>query len=293
MKIHAICAGVAALCLLGSTGLAQEIGDRGTLEGLLGGGGTLDDFEAYVVGVGGAENINSFVLDDTTVTGTGQGPGLVQDGSTYSCTGGNGLQWNGDTYFGLGSKTFLANTSDGRLTIQYDNPIGAFGFDLHAFDGFPDTATITILDSSGATIYTSGAISLGGSAGVFFGYQGTAISTVYVDGTYGWSPIIDDHLYGDTGFSLSASGTCGGNMTFSVSNETSGGTIAYVYGVPGSYTHGGPVCGGVTLAISNPTLAQLTTATSVTAFVPPSACGVIRVQAVDVSTCTASNSIDL
>ena len=69
-----------------------------------GGPAVIEDFEAYVVAVGGAENTGSLFLDDTTITGTGQGPGLVLGGCFYSCAAGS-LQWNGDTYFGLPTKT--------------------------------------------------------------------------------------------------------------------------------------------------------------------------------------------
>lgn len=95
------------------------------------------------------------------------------------------------------------------------------------------------------------------------------------------------------GFTLSATGSCPGSMTFSVSGETPGGSIAFIYGTPGSFTWGGTPCTGTTVNINAPTIAQNSTATSITGTVPQGACGVIRVQAVDVATCTVSNFIDL
>lgn len=95
-------------------------------------------------------------------------------------------------------------------------------------------------------------------------------------------------------FTLSViSGTCPGTMTFGVSGETPGGNIAWAYGVAGSYTHPGPVCPGVVLDIANPKVQQIGPATQLTANVPPNACGVIRVQCVDVSSCAVSNFIQL
>ena len=82
-------------------------------------------------------------------------------------------------------------------------------------------------------------------------------------------------------------------MTFEVNGETAGGNIAWAYGTPGTYVHGGPVCPGVVLNIASPTIASLGTATSLTTNVPANACGAIRVQAVDVASCSVSNYIDL
>lgn len=96
------------------------------------------------------------------------------------------------------------------------------------------------------------------------------------------------------GFELNiASGTCGSTMTFEVSGETAGGVIAWAYGNPGTYVHSGPDCPGVALNIASPTIAAIGPATSLTSFVPANACGAIRVQAVDVASCSVSNFIDL
>ncbi|MCH2100761.1 MAG: S8 family serine peptidase [Planctomycetes bacterium] len=96
------------------------------------------------------------------------------------------------------------------------------------------------------------------------------------------------------GFELQvASGTCGRKMRFEVSGETPGGNIAWAYGKPGTYVYNGPSCLGITLNIDNPILASIGKSTSLTTNVPANACGVIRVQAVDVQSCSVSNSIDL
>lgn len=95
------------------------------------------------------------------------------------------------------------------------------------------------------------------------------------------------------GFTLSATGTCPGAMTFSVSGGTPGGLIAFLYGPPGSFTWMGSPCTGTTVDIASPTIAQLSTATTASGNAPGAVCGRIRVQAVDVSSCTVSNFIDL
>lgn len=98
---------------------------------------------------------------------------------------------------------------------------------------------------------------------------------------------------GSAGFTLATSDSCPGTMTFTVTGETPGGDIAFIYGVPGSFTQGGTPCTGTMVGIANPTIAQFGPATSASGTVPAGACGTIRVQAVDVATCTVSNFIDL
>jgi len=98
---------------------------------------------------------------------------------------------------------------------------------------------------------------------------------------------------GGPALDLTVTGTCPGQMTFTVTGSTPGGMIAYVYGPAGSYTWTGSPCGGTVLDINPPVIGAYTTATSVTMRVCRNLCGVTRVQAVDVSTCTVSNYVDL
>jgi len=80
-------------------------------------------------------------------------------------------------------------------------------------------------------------------------------------------------ILGGGGLQLAVSGTCPGPMTFSVTGANSN-TIAYVYGVPGSFTWNGSPCTGTTVDIANPQF--LLGGTSLAANVPAGACGVIR-----------------
>lgn len=98
--------------------------------------------------------------------------------------------------------------------------------------------------------------------------------------------------YADS-FTLQASGPCPGRITVTASGETFGGQIAYVYGTPGNYIQGGYPCSGLALPMDNPTIAQITTQTSVWQHVPATACGVVRLIAVDLATCRVSNPVDL
>lgn len=222
---------------------------------------TTDSFEAYSVGVGLAETIGVPLLNDTTVTGTGQGPGLVADGCTYSTTGAT-LQWNGDGWFGLTSRTLLANYPD--LSLSYDVPTNSVSFTLAAFDGY-----------------------------------GAAVSSVVIrSDNLQWSPIIDDHTYdGGSGMSLIIQGLCPGPMQLTLSGATPGGSVALAYGPLGSFTIPSGPCIGTVLGLSGPTLAGFFTADAAggisLGFTPPAGLCGLSVQAVDMTTCLASQPIIL
>jgi hypothetical protein len=71
----------------------------------LGGGGTTETFENFSVADGTSVILDATPLTSTTVT-NGQGPGLIVPGLTISDNGGE-LQWNGNYYYGLPTKTVL------------------------------------------------------------------------------------------------------------------------------------------------------------------------------------------
>jgi hypothetical protein len=122
--------------------------------------------------------------------------------------------------------------------------------------------------------------------------QDTHSETAAVDADYALA--VRGTTGGSAGFQVGIeSGSCGGQMTFEVSGETPGGVIVWTYGAPGNHVHGGPVCPGATFDINNPKVASIGTATSVTVNVPAGACGNIRVQCLDVQSCTVSPPLDL
>jgi hypothetical protein len=97
--------------------------------------------------------------------------------------------------------------------------------------------------------------------------------------------------------SLSASGSCPGSMTLSVANCTPSSNVAVLYGVAGAFTKPTNPCAGLVLGISSPSLgAMLGTdaggAASMTFNAPAAACGK-TVQAVDVASCVATNTVVL
>lgn len=96
---------------------------------------------------------------------------------------------------------------------------------------------------------------------------------------------------------LAKTGTCPGPVTLSGSGLTPGSQMALLYGNAGSFTKPSGACAGLTLAISQPTLAAMLpvngSGNATLAFnSPPAACG-RTVQGVDVASCTATNALVL
>jgi hypothetical protein len=175
---------------------AQQVATRANLNSLLT-ASTTDDFEKYSIVAGGADTTDAISMDSTTVV-NGQGPGLVNAGATYLNPGGSHIQWNGDQYFGINTKSILINGNDGAIEIDYANPTQAMGLDADNFQGFGYSGIMDVY--SGATIVGSLNFSLSGAAGetTFLGWQNTGgITKVVVhSGNFGFSPIIDNHTYG-------------------------------------------------------------------------------------------------
>lgn len=193
MKKNLLLLGLAAVAAGAN---AQQIADRATLNSLLTSSST-DDFEKYDVAVGFADNLDTAVLDSNTVT-NGQGPGLVLPGATYTDPSGVHLQWNGDQYVGMNSKTLLSNGTTGDIRMDYSGFVQAMGVDVKVFAGFGFDGQVDFFN--GTQLLGTVKVSLAGLAGesVFAGWQNAAgITNVMVSSAnYPWSPIIDDHTYG-------------------------------------------------------------------------------------------------
>jgi hypothetical protein len=191
--------GLAALCVVAGAAHAGVIGDRATLNTILGSDLLLEDFESYVVDFGRAEMLGTYTLDASTITSDGQGPGLVEVGATYHDPDQVDLQWNGDQYFGLNTKTLLTSSPAGRIWITYDEPVVAMGADLLGFQGYPWTGQMSVYAPGGALLGTVALdIFTGGSERFFAGWEDAGgIAQVRIESSsYSWSPIIDDHGYG-------------------------------------------------------------------------------------------------
>lgn len=171
--------------------------DRTALQALLGGPGTLEDFESFNIDPGIAAILNSATLDSTSVM-NGQGPGLVIPGVTFDGNPSSILQWNGVGYVGAPSREILANAQP--LVIDFALPTQAFGVDLRAFTDFPADATLEVYAGDDTTLLASlNAISLSSSGvPVFAGYEDiNGIGRLVLTQTSSYSPIIDNLEFGN------------------------------------------------------------------------------------------------
>jgi hypothetical protein len=157
---------------------------------------SIEAFETPVIAAGSALAISSSVLDETSLASDGQGPNLVLDSCSYNSAGGT-FQWHGMGYFGAPSQT-LVGFPDPTVTINYDYPQSSVGISLNAFDGFPDTATVTAYDGGGNVVDSVAGIPLpDGATQVAVSLAGSGIVRLVVTGSgaWGWSPLFDDHIY--------------------------------------------------------------------------------------------------
>jgi hypothetical protein len=193
----------------GGCGTDGQIQTRADLLARLGPNATLEGFESYSIASGSADNLNLPCLDDTSIA-NGQGPGLVQPGALYCDPSGNTLQWNGDQYYQLTTQTILSNGA-GTIRITYTQPVAAMGVDLLGYIGYPYSGTATVYDTASNVVGTVNfSITTGGSERFFVGWANAAgIGSVEIaSSAFFWSPLIDDHAYGN------CSGSVGGPYCF-------------------------------------------------------------------------------
>jgi hypothetical protein len=179
---------LAAITVAGTALSAQAglVADRPTLQGILGGGGTLEDFEGLDVQIGGQYGDDSGSLSSTT-TFAGLGPGLVQPGASYNAAA---LFWNGPGYYGLITKTLGDAAFDRPLTITYSTPVTAMGFDIQGYEGFDASGTVSVFDTSSQLIAVV-PVDRG-----FFGWENSGgIGSVVIAAPSAYI-LIDNHLFG-------------------------------------------------------------------------------------------------
>ena len=203
---------------------------------------------------------------------------MVLPGCTYSCNG-TSLQWNGDGYYGLDTQTFLANSGDSTLTINYLAPQSSVRFNLMAFDGFGDTGSVYAYDLAGNLLASVTGVNIPDSTPVPVTVSAAGISSIEIVGAYSWSPIIDDHEYDFAiGFTLEVTPLKAGVMnTVATSEATPGTTVIVAYSLAG----GGPTAtpfGAADLSLPIHPLAaesaDFNGQTSAMYFIPAAASGV-------------------
>jgi hypothetical protein len=195
---HGQCARVVAFVVAGLYFIAESpaavVLTRPALQALLGGPGTLEDFESFNISSGNAAVLDVSVLHSASIA-NGQGPGLVVPGVTYTSSV---LQWNGDTYYGSPSREILGNAQP--FTIDFSASVDAYGVDLRAYTGFPAVAQMDVYATNDTTLIgTLAGIALGGVGSPFFvGWEDAAGIGKFVLTQTGqsWAPIIDNLEFG-------------------------------------------------------------------------------------------------
>ena len=189
---------IAAIGLLAGSASADFIPDRATLDAILGGNQILEDFESFDIGYGEAVNLDVFFLDSVTIA-NGQGPGLVEPGAAYYDPSEVKLQWNGDLYYEIPSKTLCSNGNDGEIHILYDTAVYAMGIDLLGYIGYGDSGVFEVYDANNSLIGSATFQHMyGGSEVIFVGWEnaGGIGRVVLSHDNWPWSPVIDNHGYG-------------------------------------------------------------------------------------------------
>ena len=210
---------------------------------------TFDDFEA-LYSVGAQYQYIGGIIDENTVAGP-YGPGLVNDGCTYSDPVGIGMYFYG--YWGgqpEGSIAVSTNGGPAELRIDYDNPVDFVEVVLAVGNGWPDTADVTAYDAGGNVLATQTGVSLTDPLNpqtVTFQTPGIERVSIVSSGIYNWGSYLNSHEYGSSGPALTATGTSGGPMTFDFTGFTPGGMVAVLYGPAGSFTAPGGPCPGLTV----------------------------------------------
>ncbi|MCC6909789.1 MAG: hypothetical protein IT430_17780 [Phycisphaerales bacterium] len=225
MNKSALVALVVASAACSASTLAQQIPTRPQLDAILGSNQILEDFESFVIAPNTAANLNVSSLDSTSIANT-QGPGLVEPCCKYVDPSGVQLQWNGNGYQTLNTKTILGNGSIPMIEIYYPSPgVHAMGVDVLGFNGFGYAGAAAFWDTNGNFLGSFPFTVAGGPVPTFIGWQSpgpVGIGMVQIRGSAGWtwSPVIDNHGYGRTGGQLRITGTCPGPIQISWAGAT-------------------------------------------------------------------------
>ncbi|MEM0519413.1 M36 family metallopeptidase [Aequorivita flava] len=154
---------------------------------------TTEDFETYVLPTGTSEVLPGVTTLDENTVANGQGPGLVQDGCVYQVPSGY-FQWNAAGYFGQVNKNIVGNTTN-TMNLIYDTPVHSVNFNLSAFNGFADTATIEAFDTGGVSLGVVGPVAIPDATPVPVSFAIPGIKTITIVGSRGWTPLLNDHVF--------------------------------------------------------------------------------------------------
>lgn len=207
---------VLVLALLsGAAAQGAALSSRAQLQALLGGAGTVEDFESYAVAAGTGVRIQCPFVTSTAIC-DGQGPGLVVPGVQFGFSReidpplpAIAGQWNGAGYLGSASKELTSATLSG-LNVTFTVPVTAFGIDVRTFTGFAANANVTIYGTDNSTVLgTITSVPLASTGlPVFLGWHDVdGIGRVFFDASpvYSGVPPIDNLEFGVAVIPLPAS----------------------------------------------------------------------------------------
>ncbi|MHC4824853.1 MAG: YncE family protein [Planctomycetota bacterium] len=253
----------------------------------------------YVTTHAGTDIVNTFNGSGTLLNSwSAPGPGPV--GAAYDslrdvywvC------DWQLNTVTAVDPVTGAAGTTLDLAAVGCTRPAGvAYDSDNdQVICGGRDQSSIFVLDAATGSLVRSFGAQDGGN-----NCQGLADSSSNNIWHTSWNSgtVFEVELgnSGSPGMTLAVSGTCPGVMSISVSGATALGPVAMVYGSAGSFTVLSGSCAGLTLDIAAPTLAGIFNADgsgdlNLAPNIPAGLCG-STLQAVDISACSASNSVVL
>ena len=195
----------------------------------------------------------------------------------------------------------------------FDAEVYYYIYMAHAIGSFGNGTSDVELSTDGGVTWASEWSETAQSDGYYPGisidlatYAGNAAVEMqfhyFGDYAHCWSidNVVVDNGGNPTGPGLSVSGTCPGVQNANASGMTAGGPVAFYYALAaGSTTIPSGGCAGLTLPVAAPTqlggfvIADAAGNASLSGSSQPSHCGLVILGAVDVATCTGSNTVTL
>lgn len=242
---------------------------------------------------------NSFASNLVSGDTAGHWDDFVHDrqaGTTTRVSVGSGnVQGNGDSYFCAisWSGRYVAFESGASNFVPGD--VNGSNYDIFIHDRVTGMTEIASVDSAGIQGNAPSSDPTISADGRSAGFQSQATNLVPSDTNNREDVFVHDFVA--SGPSLVQAGNCPGPITLTVAGASPGGQVALVHGPAGVFVRPGQPCQGLTLGVSPPSLGAVRTADGAGVAIlnfnaPPGACG-RSVQAVDVTTCVATNTIVL
>lgn len=127
---------------------AGQLASQSALVTALGGPGTTETFGSFLISPGSTASLNCSPLNSFAIC-DGFGPGLVAPG--FNITFGSNIG-RVDAAGYRGAPAQEVGSLGAPIIVTFTTPVTAFGVNIRAFSGAPDTATVTIFGPDDATV---------------------------------------------------------------------------------------------------------------------------------------------